>query len=245
MGGIAVITGAGSGIGRATANAFIDAGWTTALLGRRADALEETAAGRSGAQAYPCDITDEAAVGEVFCKIAGDHGRIDVLFNNAGSNIPGALIDEISVDDWRKIIDVNLTGSFICARAAFAQMRAQDPQGGRIINNGSISAYVPRPGSAPYSSSKHAITGLTRTIALDGRPYGIACGQVDVGNALTEMAQKMTEGVPQADLTVKVEDVMDVGHVGQAVLNMAELPLSANILFQTIMATNMPFVGRG
>ena len=245
MGGIAVITGAGSGIGRVTAEAFLAAGWQVALIGRRAKALEKTAAGHTAASVYPCDVTDETIVGEVFCKIAGDHGRIDTLFNNAGTNIGGALIDEISLDDWRHIIEVNLTGSFIAARAAFAQMRAQDPVGGRIINSGSISAYVPRPGSAPYTASKHAITGLTRTIALDGRPYNIACGQIDIGNALTDMAQAMTKGVPQADLSVKEEAVMDVTHVAQAVVNMAELPPSANILFQTIMATTMPFVGRG
>ena len=240
-----LVTGASSGIGRTVAEAAMDAGWNVGLFARRPDALAEVAEGRDNAMVLPGDVTSYDAVEGAVAKLAEGWGRLDVVFNNAGIFIPPAPIDEIPLEDWHKSVDVNLTGMFYTARASFAQMRRQDPQGGRIINNGSISAYVPRPGSAPYSASKHAITGLTRTLALDGRPYNIACGQVDVGNALTEMAQKMTEGVPQADLTVKVEAVMDVNHVGQAVLNMAELPLSANILFQTIMATNMPFVGRG
>lgn len=242
---VTVITGAGSGVGRATAQAFLGAGHRVALLGRRQDALEDTANGHANALVCPCDVTDPDRVTAVFDGIAADAGRIDVLFNNAGSNVAGATIDETSVAEWLHVINVNLTGCFLAARAAFRIMRAQDPQGGRIINNGSVSAYAPRPGSAPYTSSKHAITGLTRSIALDGRPYAIACGQIDIGNALTEMAEKMTRGVPQANGTTAVEPVMAAAEVGTAVLQMAELPLTTNVLFQTIMATNMPFVGRG
>lgn len=245
MSKVAVITGAGSGIGRSTAVKFMKAGYSVALLGRREDALAETAKLATGGHAYPCDLTDEGQVDATFASIAADLGRVDVLFNNAGNNCKQATIDELSFDDWKSVIDVNLTGSFLAARAAFRQMRAQDPQGGRIINNGSVSAYAPRPGSVPYTSSKHAISGLTRTIALDGRPYSIACGQIDIGNALTDMAVKMTKGVPQANGSIEVEPVMQADEVAQAVLNMADLPLTTNILFQTIMATNMPFVGRG
>lgn len=242
---VAAITGAGSGIGRATATAFLSAGHKVALIGRRAEALEETAAGHTDAMVCPCDVTDAAAVEACFDAIRATHGRVDVLFNNAGTNCPPGSIDDIAVDDWLRVINVNLTGCFLAARAAFRVMRAQEPQGGRIINNGSVSAYAPRPGSAPYTSSKHAITGLTRSIALDGRPYSIACGQIDIGNALTEMAVQMTKGVPQANGEVAVEPVMKAAEVGQAVLQMAELPLGTNVLCQTIMATNMPFVGRG
>lgn len=245
MSKVAVITGAGSGIGRATAEAFMATGYTVALIGRRKDALEETEALGTGGHAYPCDLTDEVSVIAAFDAIVSDHGRVDVLFNNAGNNCKQATIDELSFNDWKTVIDVNLTGAFLAARAAFKQMRAQDPQGGRIINNGSVSAAAPRPGSAPYTASKHAITGLTRTIALDGRPFSIACGQVDIGNALTDMAVKMTKGVPQANGSIEIEPVMKADEVAAAVLNMAELPLTTNILFQTIMATNMPFVGRG
>ena len=245
MSKVAIITGAGSGIGRATARAFLGDGWSTALLGRRRDALEETADGNGLAKVCPCDVSDASDVEATFDGIAKDLGRIDVLFNNAGTNVGAATIDEISPEDWQTVIGVNLTGSFLCARAAFRLMREQDPQGGRIINNGSVSAYAPRWGSVAYTSSKHAISGLTRSVALDGRPFSIACGQIDVGNALTEMAERMTQGVPQADGSIKAEPVMDVAHVAQAVLNMAQLPLSANVLFQTVMATNMPFVGRG
>ncbi len=245
MGGTIVITGGGSGIGRATAEAFLDAGWRVGLLGRRREALEETAAGRDAALILPCDVTDADAVGAAFAEAAGAWGRIDAVFNNAGNNVPPATVDEIAVDDFLHVMSVNLTGAFLVARAAFAAMRAQDPQGGRIVNNGSISAHVPRPGTAPYTMSKHAITGLTRTLSLDGRPYNIACGQIDIGNALTDMAAKMTKGVPQADGSIAVEPVMDVAHVAASVVHMCSLPLETNVQFMTVMATKMPFVGRG
>ena len=245
MGKTAVVTGAGSGIGQVTARAFLEAGYNVALLGRRGAALEETAAGHGSSLCLPTDVTDPGAVDAAFAATVERFGRVDVLFNNAGTNVAGATIDEISVEDWQSVIGVNLHGAFLCARAAFAQMRTQAPQGGRIINNGSISAHVPRPGSVPYTTSKHAITGLTRTLSLDGRPYNIACGQIDIGNALTDMAFKMTQGVPQADLSVKAEPVMDPGHVASSVLYMAGLPLEANVQFMTVMATTMPFIGRG
>lgn len=243
-----LITGAGSGVGRSTALAFLNAGWGVSLLGRRAAALEETvlmAERKDLALCLPTDVTDEEAVEAAFSAHVGRFGRLDTIFNNAGSNTPSATIDETPVDAWKMVVDVNLTASFVCARAAFAQMRAQSPQGGRIINNGSISAHVPRPGSAAYTSTKHAITGLTKTISLDGRAYNIACGQIDIGNAETPMTERMAKGVPQADGTMAVEPRMDVDHVGQAVLSMAELPLESNVQFMTIMATKMPFVGRG
>ena len=240
-----VVTGAGSGIGRATARAFLDAGHRVALLGRRREPLEETAAGSDRALVQPVDVADAAAVDRAFADIVVAFGRIDVLFNNAGIFSPGGPIDEIPVEEWRSVVDVNLTGAFLCARAAFAQMRRQSPQGGRIINNGSISAHAPRPGSAPYTATKHAITGLTRSISLDGRAFDIACGQIDVGNALTEMAAPMTRGVPQADGSIRAEPTMDVAEVARAVLHMASLPLSANVQFMTIMASKMPFIGRG
>lgn len=240
-----IITGGGRGIGKATAEVFLDAGWKVGLVGRNAAALEEVAAGRENAMVLPCDVTDEAAVAETFNKAAAEWGHLDAIFNNAGVSLATATVDEIAVDDWRNLIDINLTGSFICAKVAFAIMRAQDPQGGRIINNGSVSAYVPRFGSAAYTASKHAITGLTRSISLDGRAFNIACGQIDVGNALTEMAAKMTKGVPQADGQVAIEPVMDVSNVAKSVLHMASLPLEANVQFMTVMATNMPYIGRG
>ncbi|MEM9138886.1 MAG: SDR family oxidoreductase [Pseudomonadota bacterium] len=240
-----VITGAGSGVGRATAQAFMAAGWGVALLGRRAETLEETAKGAAAALVLPTDVSDPDAVDQAFRATVERFGRVDALFNNAGASSPPLTIDETSIADWQRMVDVNLNGAFYCARAAFAQMRAQSPQGGRIINNGSISAHVPRPGSAPYTATKHAITGLTRTISLDGRPYDIACGQIDIGNAETPMTEKMVQGVPQADLSISVEDRMDVDHVGQAVLQMAEFPLETNVQFMTIMATKMPFIGRG
>lgn len=240
-----IITGAGSGVGRSCALHFLEAGWKVGLVGRRASALEETAGDNPNALVLACDVTKEDEVDAAFSKAAETWGRIDTLFNNAGVSMAGAPIDELSVDAWRNLMDINVTGSFICARAAFGQMRKQDPQGGRIINNGSVSAYVPRWGSAPYTASKHAITGLTRTISLDGRAFNIACGQIDIGNALTEMAAKMTKGVPQATGEIAIEPVMDVAHVASSVLHMASLPLDANVQFMTVMAPAMPFIGRG
>jgi NAD(P)-dependent dehydrogenase (short-subunit alcohol dehydrogenase family) len=246
---IALITGAGSGIGRASALAFLKAGYKVVLTGRRMGALEETIAeagsDASNALAVSCDVSDAGAVDGLFATIKEKFGRLDVVFNNAGANAPGKTIDELTPEEWSQVIDVNLTGSFLCARGAFAMMRHQKPQGGRIINNGSVSAHAPRPGSAPYTSSKHAITGLTKTISLDGRPFNIACGQIDIGNALTDMAARMVEGVPQANGTIEAEAVMDVAHVASTLLYMASLPLEANVQFVTIMATKMPFVGRG
>ena len=239
-----IITGAGSGVGRATAHAFMDAGWQVGLVGRREAPLAETA-GSQDALVLPCDVTDETQVDTAFGKAAQHWGRVDALFNNAGVSLNGAPLDELAVDDIRTLIDVNVMGAFIAARAAFGQMRKQSPQGGRIINNGSVSAYVPRWGSAAYTASKHAITGLTRTVSLDGRPFGIACGQIDIGNALTSMAAAMTQGVPQADGSMAEEPVMDVKEVATSVLHMASLPPEANVQFMTIMATNMPYIGRG
>ena len=240
-----LITGAGSGIGRATATAFLGAGWRVGLLGRREGPLRETAADNSNALVLPADVTDPAQVDAAFASTATKWGRIDALFNNAGASLPSTLIDEIKVDDWLHLSNVNITGMFLCARAAFRHMRNQDPMGGRIINNGSISAHVPRPGSAPYTMSKHAVTGLTRTLSLDGRPFNIACGQIDIGNALTDMAVAMTKGVPQASGTNAVEPVMDVKHIATSILHMASLPLNTNVQFMTVMATAMPFIGRG
>ena len=239
-----IITGAGSGIGRATAAAFIEAGWQVGLIGRREAPLAETA-GDSDALVLPCDVSNEAEVEAAFAKAAAHWGRIDTLFNNAGVTLPGAPIDEIDVDAFRNLIDINVVGAFIAARAAFGQMRRQDPQGGRIINNGSISAYVPRWGSVPYTTSKHAVLGLTRTLSLDGRPFNIACGQIDIGNAASEMTANFAQGLPQANGTSMPEPVMDAKHVSDAVLHMSDLPLSANVQFITVMATNMPFIGRG
>ena len=221
-----IITGAGSGIGKSTAERFLEAGWRVGLVGRRAEPLQETADGHDQALVLPCDVSDEADVAEMFGKAHSEWGHLDALFNNAGINIPAATVDEIAVADWRQLIDINLTGSFVCAQAAFRLMKVQEPQGGRIINNGSISAHAPRWGSAAYTASKHAITGLTKSVSLDGRPYNIACGQIDIGNALTEMARRMTKGVPQADGEIKVEPVMDVhierqrGHVQHRVCDM-------------------------
>ena len=240
-----VITGAGSGIGRATARRFLDAGWRVGLLGRHEGTLAETAAGAARALILPCDVTDAAAVDAAFDNVIATWGRIDVLFNNAGRMLAGATPDQIHPDDFRAMIDVNVNGVFNCARAAFARMRAQDPQGGRIINNGSISAHAPRPGSIAYTASKHAVTGITRTVSLDGRPFGIACGQIDIGNAATEMTASMQGGVTQADGSNRPEPVMDVSVVADTVLQMASLPDGANMQFVTVMATNMPFIGRG
>jgi NAD(P)-dependent dehydrogenase (short-subunit alcohol dehydrogenase family) len=240
-----IITGAGRGIGKATANAFLDAGWRVGLVGRTLGALEDVAGGRENALPLPCDVTQEQDVVEAFGKAAKAWGRVDALFNNAGVSMPSSTIDEIDVAAWRDLIDINVTGSFLCAKVAFGLMREQDPQGGRIINNGSVSAYVPRWGSAAYTTSKHAITGLTRSVSLDGRAFNIACGQIDIGNTLTDMAEKMTKGVPQADGSIAVEPVMDVSNVAKSVLHMANLPLDANVQFMTVMATNMPYIGRG
>lgn len=239
-----LITGAGSGIGRATARAFLQAGWQVGLLGRRRAALEETA-GDHPALILPADVTSAAEVDAAFDRVAVEWGHLDCLFNNAGVSARAAPVDEIPLEDWLAVANTNITGAFLCARAAFRVMRAQSPQGGRIINNGSISAHVPRPGSAPYTMSKHAVTGLTRTLGLDGRKFNIACGQIDIGNALTEMAVGFTKGVTQADGSVKVEPVMDVAHVAEAVLQMASLPLQVNVPFMTIMARDMPYIGRG
>lgn len=240
-----LITGAGTGIGRATARHFLRNGWRVGLVGRRHAALEEAAEDSPNALILPCDVTDEAAVDEAFEILVRSWGRLDVLFNNAGTNVPAKTIDELTVDEWRLVSDVNITGMFIAARAAFRQMRAQSPQGGRIINNGSISAYVPRPGSVPYTMSKHAVSGLTRTLSLDGRPFDIACGQIDIGNAFTELSQRMKDGVIQADGSMRPEAMMDVAEVARSVFYMAGLPLEANVQFMTVMATKMPFVGRG
>ena len=235
-----VVTGAGSGIGRASARAFIAAGWQVTLMGRREAALIETAAGHP-ARILPCDVRDQDSVATAFAEIP----RLDVLFNNAGISAPAAPIDEISLDDWQNVSATNITGMFLCARAAFGIMRRQTPQGGRIINNGSISAHVPRPGSAPYTMSKHAVTGLTRSLGLDGRAFNIACAQIDIGNALTDMAAAFPKGVAQADGQIRVEPVMDVDHVARMVLHMAGLPLGVNTPFVTIMARDMPYIGRG
>ena len=240
-----LITGASGGIGRATARAFLDAGWRVGLIGRREDALAEAAAGAATALLLPCDVTDPASVDAAFDRALAEWGRIDCLFNNAGVGLKSVLIDEMSVEQWRRLVDVNITGMFLCARAAFARMRRQSPPGGRIINNGSVSAHVPRPGSVAYTASKHAVTGMTRTLGLDGRPFGIAVGQIDIGNALTEMSAGQTRGVPQADGSIRVEPMMDVANVARSVLHMASLPPEANVPFMTVMATTMPYIGRG
>ncbi|MBC6437271.1 MAG: SDR family oxidoreductase [Rhodobacteraceae bacterium] len=240
-----VITGAGRGIGKACAQLFLENGWRVGLVGRTADTLGAAADGHENALILPADVSNEAEVAQVFDKAVTAWGRLDCLFNNAGVSVPGSPVDEIDVGTWRQCLEINVTGSFICARTAFRIMRQQDPQGGRIINNGSVSAYVPRWGSAAYTTSKHAITGLTRSISLDGRPYSIACGQIDIGNALTDMAEKMTEGVPQADGSMAVEPVMDVSNVAGSLLHMCNLPLDTNVQFMTVMATNMPYIGRG
>lgn len=235
-----LITGAGAGIGRATARLFLAEGWDVTLLGRRRETLEETANG-SPVRIMPCDVGDPSAVEVAFAQLS----RLDVLFNNAGISAPAAPIDEIPVETWLDLSRTNITGMFLCARAAFGLMRRQNPRGGRIINNGSISAHVPRPGSVPYTMSKHAVTGLTRTLALDGRAHDISCAQIDIGNALTDMAARFTQGVPQADGQIRAEPVMDVAHVARMVLHMACLPLEVNTPFVTIMARDMPFLGRG
>jgi NAD(P)-dependent dehydrogenase (short-subunit alcohol dehydrogenase family) len=243
---VAVVTGAGSGIGRHVARALLDHGYRVGLAGRRAEPLEETAAGHPGAAlALAADVSDPAAVDALFDAVVERFGRVDLLFNNAGSFGATAPVDEYPLEAWRALVDTNLTGAFLCARRAFGQMRRQDPPGGRIINNGSISAHTPRPHAVAYTATKHAITGLTKQIALDGRDLGIAGGQIDVGNAATEMTRAMERGVLQADGSTAAEATMDAAHVADAVLYMAGLPLDANALFLTVMATTMPFVGRG
>ncbi|AZQ56129.1 SDR family oxidoreductase [Burkholderia cenocepacia] len=245
----AAVTGAGSGIGRAAAIALAQAGFTVALLGRTQASLRDTqdairAAG-SDAEVFPVDVTDEASVDHAFAQIARRFGRLDVLFNNAGRNAPVVSLDEYELDVWNSVVATNLTGVFLCARAAWRLMKTQTPQGGRIINNGSISAHAPRPDTIAYTATKHAVTGITKSLALDGRRYNIACGQIDIGNAATSLTERMTQGVPQADGSLATEPRMDVAHVANAVVQMANLPLDTNILNMTIMATAMPFVGRG
>jgi len=244
--GIAIITGAGSGIGRAAAIELAGHGWRVALAGRRAGPLTDTAAEcGDGALVHACDVTDPAQVAELFAATVARWGRVDLLFNNAGIFPPVVPLEDLSADDWRATVDVNLNAAFWCLQAAFRQMKAQDPKGGRIINNGSISAHAPRPLSSPYAASKHAITGLTRAAALDGRVHNIAVGQIDIGNAASDMTEAMAKGVLQADGTRRPEAVMGVDNVARSVRHMAELPLDANVLFMTVMATTMPFVGRG
>jgi NAD(P)-dependent dehydrogenase (short-subunit alcohol dehydrogenase family) len=249
QGKIALVTGGGSGIGRATALALLREGYSVVLAGQRVEALEQTRAlaGSDGVRtlAVPTNVSDPAAVRTLFERARETFGRLDVLFNNAGIGAPPVPLEELTVEQWRRVVDVNLTGAFLCTQAAFRLMKEQTPRGGRIINNGSISAHAPRPNSAPYTATKHAITGLTKSTALDGRKYDIACGQIDIGNAGTEMTARMRDGVPQADGRLAVEPTMDVAHVARAVVYMASLPLDANVLFMTVMATQMPFVGRG
>ena len=245
MSGVAVVTGAGSGIGEVVARALLDAGWRVALAGRRADRLEAVADGRPDSLAVATDVTDESSVTALFDAVRDRWGRVDLLVNNAGTFGPGGTVDEIAVAHWNAAVTTNLTGSFLCARAAFAAMRAQEPRGGRIVNNVSISAHVPRPGSAAYTATKHAITGLTRSLSLDGRAFDIACGQIDIGNAATDMTAGIATGAKQADGSVRAEPTFDARHVADAVLYMASLPLDANVQFMTITATTMPFIGRG
>lgn len=245
---VAIVTGAGSGIGKASALALLRNGYCVALAGRRMELLLQAAAeSGAGERALPLsmDVSSPESVRALFAETKSKFGRLDVLFNNAGTSAPAVPLEELSFDQWKSVIDVNLTGPFLCTQEAFKIMKSQDPRGGRIINNGSISAHAPRPNSAPYAATKHAITGLTKSTSLDGRKYNIACGQIDIGNALTEMATPMTKGVPQADGSIKIEPVMDVNHVAEMVLHMANLPLESNVQFVIIMATAMPFVGRG
>jgi NAD(P)-dependent dehydrogenase (short-subunit alcohol dehydrogenase family) len=243
---IALITGAGSGIGRAASLGLSAAGYSIALTGRRTSELERTAAQASGPSlVHPADISKPDQVRALFDAVRERFGRLDVLFNNAGMGAPGVPFEDITFEQWSAVLGVNLTGAFLCSQEAFRLMKSQNPGGGRIINNGSISAHVPRPNSAPYTATKHAITGLTRSLSLDGRKHNIACGQIDIGNAATEMTERMTQGVPQPDGTMMVEPRMDVQHVADAVVYMANLPLEANVQFMTVMATAMPFIGRG
>ena len=246
---VAIVTGASSGIGRASAIALARDGWCVALAGRRAEqlqaAIDEAGLGPAQAIAVPTDVTDAASVRSLFERTVAAFGRLDLLFNNAGIGAPGIPLEDLSLAQWQAVVDTNLTGAFLCTQEAFRVMKAQTPRGGRIINNGSISAHAPRPNTAPYTATKHAMTGLTKSTALDGRKYDIACGQIDIGNAGTELAAAFSKGVPQANGQVMVEPLMDVAHVAEAIVRMAALPPEANVLSMTIMATKMPFVGRG
>ncbi len=248
-GKVAIVTGAGSGIGKAVALAMLKDGYSVVLAGRRADMLEKTASeagvASSRALAVPTDVSHPESVKALFAKAKEKFGRLDVLFNNAGTNAPGVPLEDLTFEQWKTVVDINLTGPFLCTQEAIKLMKSQSPMGGRIINNGSISAHAPRPNSAPYTSTKHAITGLTKSTSLDGRKYDIACGQIDIGNAYTELAARISKGVPQANGTIAPEPMMDVAHVANSVLYMASLPLEANVQFLTVMATKMPFVGRG
>ena len=246
---VAIVTGAGSGIGRAVALAMLKEGFSVALAGRRRELLDAVAA-ESGAthdrvRAVATDVADPASVRLLFAETRAAFGRLDVLFNNAGVGAPAVNLEDITLEDWKRVVDINLTGVFLCTQEAIRLMKRQDPRGGRIINNGSISAHAPRPNSAPYTATKHAVTGLTKSTSLDGRKYDIACGQIDIGNAHTELAARMASGVPQASGQIAVEPLMDVAHVASSVLYMASLPLDANVQFLTVMATKMPFIGRG
>jgi NAD(P)-dependent dehydrogenase (short-subunit alcohol dehydrogenase family) len=247
MAPVSVVTGAGSGVGRVVARALLDAGHRVVFAGRRADRLAESAdwAPAGKALVVPTDVTVEASVDALFDTVRERWGRVDVLFNNAGTNVAATPLEDFTVEQWAKVVDTNLTGAFLCARAAFRVMREQEPRGGRIINNGSVSAHAPRPDAVAYNASKHAITGLTKSISLEGRRYRIACGQIDIGNAATPLTERMAEGVRQADGTIAAEPTMDVAHVADAVRYMVGLPLEANVQFMTVMATTMPFIGRG
>ncbi len=247
-GRVAIVTGAGTGIGKAAALALLREGYRVVLAGRRRELLEKTASESDAGEralVVPTDVADPAAVRALFAKTREAFGRLDVLFNNAGMGAPAVPLEDLTYEKWKQVVDVNLTGLFLCTQEAFRIMKSQEPRGGRIINNGSISAHTPRPNSAPYTATKHAVTGLTRSTALDGRKHDIACSQIDIGNARTELAARMAKGVLQADGTTAVEPLMDVEHVGRVVAYLASLPLDVNVLFMTIMATKMPFVGRG
>lgn len=246
---VAIITGASAGIGKASALALLSAGWHVVFAGRRAELLDQAiaAAGKAGdrALAVPTDVSDPKSVRRLFEQTVATFNRVDLVFNNAGVNAPGIPLEDLSAEQWKSVVDVNLTGPFLCTQQAFRVMKSQTPRGGRIINNGSISAHAPRPNSSPYTATKHAITGLTKATSLDGRKYDIACGQIDIGNAATDMASRMAKGVPQADGRIEPEPLMDVQHVANTIVYMASLPLEANVQFVTVMATKMPFVGRG
>ena len=244
---VALVTGAGTGVGKAVSLALLREGYAVVLAGRRREPLEATASEAGGARMLvaPADVADPASVRDLFAQVRETFGRLDLLFNNAGTGAPPIPLEELTFEQWKAVVDINLTGAFLCTQEAFKIMKAQEPRGGRIINNGSISAHAPRPNSAPYTATKHAITGLTKSTSLDGRRYDIACGQIDIGNAETDMARRMKDGVPQADGSIKPEPLMDPAHVAQAVVYMASLPLEANVQFLTVMATKMPFVGRG